>query len=185
MNTILYIFVGPSGSGKTTSVNKILKNNPDIKKLVSSTTRKKRTGEIDNFDYYFYDDFDSFLNEKYIEYNKFDNNLYGLNIKELETKNIYKKLLFISDPNGYKNILHYIKINKLSITVRLIVFDISLSKRVDMMIYGRNQNKDEVLSRLSNDHIANSIIEENLNEKAYLVVTDSLLDEDIFDSIEL
>ena len=60
------ILCAPSGSGKTTLAKHLLSNELfNLKFSVSSTTRKKREGEIDGKDYYFLS-----LNEFK---NKFDN----------------------------------------------------------------------------------------------------------------
>jgi len=47
------IFSAPSGAGKTTIVKHLLEKIPSLQFSVSATTRKRRTGEVDEKDYYF------------------------------------------------------------------------------------------------------------------------------------
>ncbi|MBS1518208.1 MAG: guanylate kinase [Bacteroidetes bacterium] len=68
---MLYVIAAPSGAGKTTIVKKILEQFPELIFSVSATTRKKRAGEKNGVDYFFYDK-DVFLkmiaNNELIEY---------------------------------------------------------------------------------------------------------------------
>jgi guanylate kinase len=49
----LFVISAPSGVGKTTLVRSLLRELPDLKFSVSSTTRLPRQGEIDGKDYHF------------------------------------------------------------------------------------------------------------------------------------
>lgn len=49
----IYLLSGPSGSGKTTLVRKIEERYPDVWRVVSCTTRPRRPGETQDFDYHF------------------------------------------------------------------------------------------------------------------------------------
>ena len=51
----LLIVSGPAGSGKTTVCERMLKEVPSIERVVTSTTRFPRSGEVDTVDYYFFD----------------------------------------------------------------------------------------------------------------------------------
>ena len=53
---LLLIVSGPAGSGKTTLCNRLQQTfSPKLQRVVSSTTRTPRTGEIEGKDYYFFD----------------------------------------------------------------------------------------------------------------------------------
>ena len=84
---ILMVLSGPSGVGKGTVVNKVLESNINIKLSVSATTRKKRAGEIDGVNYYFYSK-EEFLKlcEKgeMLEYAQYCGNFYGTPKKPIE-----------------------------------------------------------------------------------------------------
>ena len=81
------VISGPSGVGKGTVVNKVLESDSNIKLSVSATTRKKRAGEIDGVNYYFYSK-EEFLKlcEKgeMLEYAQYCGNFYGTPKKPIE-----------------------------------------------------------------------------------------------------
>jgi guanylate kinase len=52
---LLIIVSGPAGSGKTTLCERMLEEMPQIERVVTSTTRQPRSGEVDQVDYYFFD----------------------------------------------------------------------------------------------------------------------------------
>ncbi len=52
---LLIIVSGPAGSGKTTICDRMLAEEPQVQRIVTSTTRKPREGEVDRTDYYFFD----------------------------------------------------------------------------------------------------------------------------------
>lgn len=50
----LFVFVGDGGSGKTTLIAELTKRHPDkFRKVVTSTSRPPRGGEMDGMDYHF------------------------------------------------------------------------------------------------------------------------------------
>ena len=49
----LFIVAAPTGAGKTTLVNLLTQRNPDIKKVITYTTRAPRKGEVHGIDYHF------------------------------------------------------------------------------------------------------------------------------------
>ena len=76
---IMVILSSPSGAGKTTLV-KLLSKNKNFKISVSHTTRKPRSSEIEDKDYYFIDNkkFEQLIkNEEFLEYAKVFKHLYG------------------------------------------------------------------------------------------------------------
>ncbi len=50
---LCFVVTGPSGSGKTTVVTAILGRMPSAARLVTTTTRAPREGEVDGVDYHF------------------------------------------------------------------------------------------------------------------------------------
>ena len=75
----MVILSSPSGAGKTTLV-KLLSKNKNFHISVSHTTRKPRSNEISDQDYYFInqDKFEGLIkNEEFLEYAKVYNHLYG------------------------------------------------------------------------------------------------------------
>jgi guanylate kinase len=51
--SFIFIVSSPSGCGKTTLVQALLKDDTNLKRSVSVTTRLKREGEVDSKDYFF------------------------------------------------------------------------------------------------------------------------------------
>ena len=75
----MVILSSPSGAGKTTLV-KLLSKNKNFQISISHTTRKPRSNEISDQDYYFvnHDKFESLIkNEEFLEYAKVFNHFYG------------------------------------------------------------------------------------------------------------
>ena len=76
---IMVILSSPSGAGKTTLV-KLLSKNKKFHISISHTTRKPRSNEVPDQDYYFVDQekFEKLVkNEEFLEYAKVFNHLYG------------------------------------------------------------------------------------------------------------
>ncbi len=77
---LLIVLSGPSGSGKNTICDEVKKNNLNIWKSISMTSRSPRDGEIDGKDYYFVSskEFEEKIKEdKFLEYAEFAGNYYG------------------------------------------------------------------------------------------------------------
>lgn len=81
-NKKIIVLVGPSGSGKT-SIGQILEEK-GIPRLVTTTTRKARSGEIDGVDYYFRD-FSTLDMDEFVEQTVYNKNRYGLTKAEVES----------------------------------------------------------------------------------------------------
>lgn len=106
MNKI-FTLTGPSCSGKSTLSKKLVETG-NFEKVISTTTRSPRSTEINGEDYYFINK-EQFLDHidsgEFIEFNKFNENLYGIYVNEIER--ILKKgktPLIIIEPIGLKNL---------------------------------------------------------------------------------
>src|SRR5436190_21785477 len=102
-NTLI-IIAGGSGTGKTTIEN-LLVHDPNIVKLVSTTTRLMREGEIEGKDYYFVgpEKFQTELKqEKFLEHVIYDENHYGVERKSIDLifRNSEKNGVIIVDVKG-------------------------------------------------------------------------------------
>ena len=104
----VFILAGPSWVWKTTLWQKFKEKYPQfpVEKIITSTTRPRRDGEIHGRDYYFLslEEFkDKIENKEFIEYAEVHNNFYGSTYEELER--ILKKgkfPLYIVDPQWVK-----------------------------------------------------------------------------------
>ncbi|MEN8661788.1 MAG: guanylate kinase [Lentimonas sp.] len=85
----LIIVSGPAGSGKTTVCDRMLAEIPAVERVVTSTTRKPRGGEVDTIDYYFFDH-DTFKAKveagEFYEHANVHSNLYGTLKREVQEK---------------------------------------------------------------------------------------------------
>ena len=82
----LFVISGSSGVGKGTLLNLLLKQHPDLKLSISTTTRKPRPGEVDGVNYFFTDK-QEFLKEvengeflEWAEFNGFDKSMNELQV---------------------------------------------------------------------------------------------------------
>lgn len=88
-NGQLIIVSGPAGSGKTTLCERMLAKIPGLQRVVTSTTRAPRAGEVDTIDYYFFDKttFRSKIDAgEFYEYAHVHSNLYGTLKQEVQSK---------------------------------------------------------------------------------------------------
>jgi len=110
---MIIIVSGPSGAGKTTVCKALLKKEKGLLYSVSATTRKKRKGEIDGFDYYFLSE-EEFKNwekmGKFLETEKVHGNYYGT-LKDVldKAENTEVQLLMDVDVKGKINLCKKIK----------------------------------------------------------------------------
>ena len=85
----LFIVSGPAGSGKTTVCERILREVSGLERVITSTTRAPRSGEVDTVDYYFFDH-DTFQAKidagAFYEYAHVHNKLYGTLKSEVQGK---------------------------------------------------------------------------------------------------
>lgn len=92
---MLLILIGASASGKTFLLE-TLQEKGLIKRMITSTTRQPREGEIDGIDYHFLTK-DTFDVSKMAEHVTFAGNLYGTSIDEvqqaIQSKDVYMVIM--------------------------------------------------------------------------------------------
>ena len=134
---IMVILSSPSGAGKTTLV-KLLSERKNFEISISHTTRKPRPGEVPNKDYFFVDntEFQELIkNDRFLEYAKVFNNLYGTSSKQVVDKlSQGKNVIFDIDWQGADQI----KNKKLNF--KLITFFILPPSR--KILFERLSNRD-------------------------------------------
>ena len=100
---VMIVLSSPSGAGKTTLV-KMLSEIDNFKVSVSHTTRKPRSNEKNNEDYFFVNEYEFkrlINNEEFLEYAKVFNNFYGTTrTPVIEKLNKGKNVLFDIDWQG-------------------------------------------------------------------------------------
>lgn len=98
----IIVLVGPSGSGKTTLGEGL--TDLGYKKLVTTTTRKPRAGELDGVDYYFRDRADLKADD-FVEQTEYNQNIYGLTKAEINQSLEESEVVHVSlDRNGAEDI---------------------------------------------------------------------------------
>jgi guanylate kinase len=86
---LLFVLSGPAGSGKTTLCERLVASDEGIERVITSTTRTHRTGEVDQRDYFFFSNevFDRLVEEgAFLEWARVHTNRYGTLRKVVEEK---------------------------------------------------------------------------------------------------
>jgi len=108
MKGLLFVLSGPSGVGKTTVRLELTKYLPEVFLSVSATTRKRREGERDEFDYYFTnkEEFNQQIEQnKMLEWAYVHGNFYGTPIAPIDKAICEgKNCLLVIDVQGAKQV---------------------------------------------------------------------------------
>ncbi|RMD46279.1 MAG: guanylate kinase, partial [Aquificota bacterium] len=142
----LYIISAPAGGGKTTIVSLLLKEIPDLARVITCTTRKPREGEINGKDYIFLskEEFEKWIKEgKFLEYALVHENYYGTPKEEVEKLlNNGKDVILVIDVQGMKQIK-----GKIKPMTTIFIIPPSLDELVNRM-RKRGDSKEEIDKRL-------------------------------------
>jgi len=108
MTRHIYIITGPSGVGKSSVAEELLRQQPNLKKVVTCTTRSMRIGEIDGVSYHFLDTetFQRLITEgTMFEWDKHYDYFYGSRKSDVEELlQAGSDVLFVVDVAGAKTI---------------------------------------------------------------------------------
>lgn len=112
----------PSSAGKNSILNAILRVNPNIKTIISTTSRPMRENEIQDKDYYFksYDEVEHMLdNNEFIEHRNYkvangDTWIYGIHKSEIDLS-LDETRVVIVDYTGLKSLQEYCYENNIEI----------------------------------------------------------------------
>jgi len=86
---LLLVVSGPAGSGKTTVCEEMLKHYPSLSRVITSTSREPRPGEVDGQDYYFFppDEFERMIERgEFYEHALVHGRYYGSLKREIHEK---------------------------------------------------------------------------------------------------
>ena len=104
----LLVLSGPSGAGKSTLIKTIMRHIKDVYFSISTTTRKKRDGEVDGKDYYFVtkEEFEKDIKDgMFLEWANVHGNYYGTSLRPvLKALDEGKLVLFDIDVQGFYSI---------------------------------------------------------------------------------
>ena len=181
---IMVILSSPSGAGKTTLV-KLLSERKNFEISISHTTRKPRPGEIPNKDYFFVDntEFQELIKkDKFLEYAKVFNNLYGTSSEQvIDRLNQGKNVIFDIDWQGADQIKNK-KLNFKLITFfilppsRKILFERLSNRDMKDKLIAEERMKEfsrDVLHWINYDYV---VINDDL-EKCYSLIDKIILSE--------
>ena len=118
MNGLLVVISSPSGGGKTTVINELIRQLPDSVRLVTSTTRPPRPGEINGVDYHFLtrSEFNYKIVEgDCVEHIQYVEHYYGVDKKLLTTMLEHHPYVFAPIDVRGKNSLAVLPIRQVSI----------------------------------------------------------------------
>jgi len=141
----LFVISAPAGGGKTTIVNMLLKEIPNLERVITCTTRKPRKGEKDKVDYFFLtkEEFENRIKEgRFLEYAKVHDNYYGTPKDEVEKLlNQGKDLILVIDVQGMKQIKEKMDI------VSIFILPPSIDELINRM-KKRGESEEEIKKRL-------------------------------------
>ena len=144
--SMMLILSSPSGAGKTTLTKKIQQKYPNFKISVSHTTRKPRSNEIEQIDYFFisHKEFEEKIsNNEFYEYAKIFDNFYGTSrnsVNELLKKN--DNILFDIDWQGTQQLSKFKELKLIKIF--LLPPD---KKELKNRLVQRNQDNIAIISK--------------------------------------
>ena len=168
----MIVLAGASASGKT-EVAKMLSSKYGIVKVITTTTRDKRVGEVDGKDYFFVSK-EKFLemikDNRFVEHTTYNDNLYG------STKDqIAMNKCIVVDPVGLKA---YIALNHPDIiTFFLDSTEDTRQKRME----SRGDDPEKIKNRLAHDREA--FKKENIPEVDFHIDSENYNVEEVADEI--
>ncbi len=138
----MLVLVGASASGKT-EISKILIEQYGYKKMITTTSRKPRKGEVNKVDYNFISQkvFENRIKKnRFLEYVSYNDNYYGT-----PKKGATKEKVLIVEPEGANNIYNH----EIKDTVIILLETEEETRKLRMM--ERGDNLIEIIDRLEKD----------------------------------
>lgn len=138
----ILVLVGGSGSGKSTIATELEKQG--FHRLVTTTTRPMREGEVNHISYHFVSE-EEFWKLNRVEENQYVGNWYGLSKDEVEEKmKIYEQLIIVMDINGAK------AMKRIYGNIVQVVFITISPKIMEERLRQRGSSEEQVRARLEN-----------------------------------
>ena len=171
MSNLSLIISAPSGAGKTTIIRQLMNSDPRLAFSVSTTTRKRRTGETEGVSYYYTDEatFREMIDAgEFAEWAKVHTGHYGTSKKEIDRIRAAGKIpVFDVDVQGACN-LH----RNIDDAVLIFIMPPSIGVLAERLRQRNTESEEELKVRISN---AISELREYRNYD-YIVINDQLED---------
>lgn len=150
---MLIVLTGPASAGKDTVLIKLLEQYPNLKRVISTTTRPKRPAETYGKDYHFVskDQFQQMINNgDFLEYVDFSGNFYGTSKAELEPLYKGEDLVWRVETSRAAKINEVIPadLQKQAVVIYIDVPDWEVLRQ---RMRQRGMGEDEIEQRLSQD----------------------------------
>ena len=172
MKTKILAICGEAGTGKDTILHELLKARPDLKEIISCTTRPPREKETDGLNYHFLteEQFVQKINEqKMLEHTKFNNWYYGTSFDELNKDNIN---IGVFNPSGIYQLRDNPNIDLK--VIRIISGD--KTRLLRQLVREEKPNVSEIIRRYQTDTDDFAIFNINLTEEDFSYSNEELND---------
>lgn len=147
-NNLHLIISGPAGVGKSTIVKELLQRNPNMRRVITYTTRAPRPGEVDGVDYHFVST-EKFLKmtNNFVEHQVIHGNLYGTARQDIIDllKDGYD-IVTVTDIKGYKRFKEMYK--NTACGCGIFIYPESIDDMVSRLINRRTETTEELITRL-------------------------------------
>ncbi len=104
----LFVLSAPSATGKNTVFDLLKTKLPNIRRVITATTRAHRNREINGIDYHFMTE-SEFMQRveagEFVEHNLYDSGYYGTPVEEIEACPENIPLFLIVDTNGMRQVI--------------------------------------------------------------------------------
>ncbi|MBH37878.1 guanylate kinase [bacterium] len=168
---LLIVISGPSGVGKGSVIKELLSYLETIELAISATTRKKREGEEEGKDYYFFSDdiFDKAIkNDEFIEWCIVHGNRYGTLRKEIRRINNKNKLGLVEiDTKGANKIK-----TSFPDALQIFISPPTIAVLEERLKRRKTESKEDITKRISN---AKEEIKK-IKHYDYVIINDSIFD---------
>lgn len=156
---MLLVLTGKTAAGKDTIQSRLQQYYPNLKRIITTTSRKIRNSETDGVDYYFIsrEDFEEKIkNDQFFEYVEYGGNLYGTLKSEMEEKKDLDTIWRI-DPSRAGQIREFVKAHYSPDTAQriidslLVIFITTSDEAILQRLKARNLDEKEIEKRLKDD----------------------------------
>lgn len=157
---MLIVLSGKTASGKDAIKSQLLEKFPNLKKVITTTSRTPREGEQDGVDYHFLtrDEFEKKIESgDFAEYVEYGGNLYGTYKTELEQA-LNEDTLWRIDPSRAGEVRDFLK--------RAFPIEISEELIKKVLVIYINASDDIILERLRKRNLSEEEIEKRMQDDA-------------------